>query len=315
MNGPDDDLLEDEEGNLVLDVRGKTEGERAFIAEYLRAQLRAYNFSNRSLISTYNTFSLSGALPNAIERTPISELTVKDTNVLPLKSLVDHWLRRKKDGGNSQPLLGKDCLWNLASRPRSFVFLIDDSETMHAHKDEVTQAVAALTWLLKNYTSKNCIHICFTQSPLRATMKRKSSGLHYMLQEAMNKARDTSDVTSRLREIVHEYCKLCAAAKRQYSLPGTTRFIESRYDPLATFLKSSETNGEVKPLMIYIVTDAVWQPSSDPAWAMLTAWMISTQIRLSVPPDQLSTQFISVHASPDNETKLRHVVQSLQNSQ
>jgi hypothetical protein len=149
---------------------------------------------------------------------------------------------------------------------------------MRPYWDEVRLVLHVLTYMLKG-CDKDGMDLYFTISTSKYNSK-KSSGL---LQPTQGKSLEgTSDIGSRLSSILHGYE---TALRRHETKP------RSLFGPKV-----------MKPLNVYILTDALWQPQSDAAGPIKS--MVETLKDLRSPPEQVGIQFIQFGNNPDCATKL-----------
>jgi hypothetical protein len=123
----------------------------------------------------------------------------------------------------------------------------------------------------------------FTISPLKHN-SRNSTGL---LQHIQGKSLlGTSDLGSRLTTILHDY----ETALRRHATKRWPSFGRSK---------------NMKPLNVYILTDAAWQPHSDAAEPIKS--LIGTMIEFRYPRKQVGIQFIHFGKNADYFKKLEHL--------
>lgn len=226
--------------------------------------------------------------------TPGPNVSTSSAPGLTLGSLATYRQHMKSGSSKHATLSGGDCLAPLAEPARDFVFLVDDSASMREHKHRIIKAVESLSWLLKRYDDDG-IDIYFMRSKQKAHARRKSSSdLIAPLVTAMADASGTSDVTLRLESLLHEYCE---DYKRTQDLPRTTSGLG-----LSRFMTGRRAQQRIKPRMIYIFTNAIWQEASDPTSIIKEA--ASRLDDMHAPQYQLGIQFISVGASRENQRKL-----------
>src|SRR5256885_5304034 len=139
---------------------------------------------------------------------------------------------------------------------------------MEPHWDELASVLHVLAYMLKG-CDKDGLDLYFTVA-LGKYNSKNSKGL---LQHIRGKAlRSTSDTGSRLTTILHDYeTKLRRHESTWWSgLLGKPK--------------------PVKPLNVYVLTDAVWQPQCDAAEPIRS--MVATLKELHYPRKQVGVQFI-----------------------
>lgn len=152
---------------------------------------------------------------------------------------------------------------------------------MRSHHDRVQSVLYVLGYLLKE-CDKDGMDMYFTVSLERCNSKN-SSGLLQNYRSAAHQG--TSDLGSRLSTILHGYEeKLRHHKSKRRSLFG------------------SKT---MKPMNVYILTDAVWQPLSNAAQPIKS--MVETLGELHYPSKQVGIQFIHFGNDPACFRKLQRL--------
>jgi len=249
------------------------------------------NITNELRRSISNVDGVTEAL--SATRSPLIHDSSTDSR--PVLSMRDLYLRYsdRKLGLTIAPLVNEDYLHPLADPERDFVFLLDDSATMRLHKNQVIQAVKCLSWLLKKYDNDGIDMYFMRAKGKHHASPKSSSDLHPTLLKYMTEAKGTSDVTNRLSTLLHDYTE-------RYAHSGTPR--TSTSGRWSQIFSSKPALAKPSPLMIYVLTDAVWQAESDPAELIKhTAEVLDKH---HAPENQLGIQFISVNATDENCAKL-----------
>ncbi|KAI4126118.1 MAG: hypothetical protein LQ338_003923, partial [Usnochroma carphineum] len=148
------------------------------------------------------------------------------------------WKERKKKGFRD-PLHGEENMKHVNGRDH--IFVVDNTESMERHRDNVIKVVSVLSYLLKT-SDKNGLDLYFTQST-----KKVNSGRSTKLAEAVNQVPflGTSSMRHCLSNIFDEHKNRFGSTTGNSSGGWLSR------------LNSSETR---KPLSFYILTDGIWQP-------------------------------------------------------
>ena len=165
---------------------------------------------------------------------------------------------------------------------------MDDSVSMRPYWDEVSSVLHVLAYMLKG-CDEDGMELRFTISNNKHKSK-KSTGIIQPLQG--KELHGTSDTGSRLSTILHEY---------------QTSLRQPPQNRLPFFSKAKMKLK--KPLSVYILTDAVWQPHSDVAEPIRS--LIGTLRELGSPPTQVGIQFIRFGSDPEGIKKLAHLDQGL----
>lgn len=150
---------------------------------------------------------------------------------------------------------------------------------MRPHRDDVSAVLHVLAYMLKEY-DRDGMDLYFTVSQSKYNSKTSTGLLNQYRAAAAHQG--TSDIGSRLGSILHEYeVKLRHHESRRWSL----------FAPRP-----------MKPLNVYVLTDAVWQPQSDAAGPI--ASMVETLRDLRYPRKQVGIQFIQFGKDPACVQKL-----------
>ena len=153
---------------------------------------------------------------------------------------------------------------------------------MRPHWEELDSVLHVMAYMLKG-CDKDGLDLYFTVA-LGKHNSRHSTGL---LQHIRGKAlRSTSDAGSRLTTILHDY-------------ETKLRRHETKWRP--DFWKPKP----VKPLNVYVLTDAVWQPQCDAAAPIRS--MVATLEQLHYPRKQVGVQFIHFGKDPECAAKLQRL--------
>lgn len=162
------------------------------------------------------------------------------------------------------------------------VFLVDDAASMRRHQDRVRSVLHVLGYLLKECDNDG-MDLYFTMSLAKYNAKTSSALLQGYRVAAVHQG--TSDIGSRLSSILHEYeTKLRRHESKRTSFFG---------------------NRTIKPLNVYVLTDAVWQSQSDAAEPITS--MVQTLGDLRYPRQQVGIQFIYFGDNQDCFKKLEHL--------
>jgi hypothetical protein len=159
---------------------------------------------------------------------------------------------------------------------------------MRPYWDEVSSVLHVLAYMLKGCDDDGMdLHFTISNKKYKS---RNSTGI---VQQIRGKElRGTSDLGSRLSTILHEY----QTSLRQ---PSQNR--------LSVF---SRPKAKVKkPLSVYILTDAVWQPYSDAAEPIES--LVGTLKELGFPRTQVGIQFIHFGSDLEGTQKLAYLDQGL----
>jgi hypothetical protein len=152
---------------------------------------------------------------------------------------------------------------------------------MRPYWSDVTSVLHVLAYMLKG-CDKDGMDLYFTISTSKYNSKNSTGLLHPIEGKSLQ---STSDIGSRLSSILHGY----ETALRHHE---TKRW--SLFGPKV-----------MKPLNVYILTDAVWQPQSDAAGPIIS--MVETLVDLRYPRKQVGIQFIQFGKNPNCTRKLERL--------
>lgn len=157
---------------------------------------------------------------------------------------------------------------------------MDDSITMKTHWDDVVHLFSVFAYFVKRF-DYNGLEMYFTVSENKKTFKDTSSVVSVL----KNMKHTTySNIDMRLGEILRNYKIDLERQERR---------------------KGSFWKGKVvKPLSLYVFTDAVWQDCD--AVAPIEA-MIEKQRELALPREQVAIQFIRFGNDPTGIAKLEYL--------
>jgi hypothetical protein len=161
---------------------------------------------------------------------------------------------------------------------------VDDAASMRPYWHNVKSVLRVLAYMLKS-CDDNGMDLYFTIATTRCNSKTSTGLVQHLSGKAL---KGTSDIGSRLSTILHEY----QTSLRQPISPRWFGFVQAK-------------QGTVKPLNVYILTDAIWQPQSD-AVEPITA-LIKTLQELNYPRKQVGIQFIRFGNDPEGIKKLEHL--------
>lgn len=166
---------------------------------------------------------------------------------------------------------------------------------MAPHWNEVKNVVKLLGWLLKD-NDDDGIELCFTgepSAPYRAPKQRSSTLQDRLRQRKAKELRSTTDITWRLSNILKGY--VVKLERHKNMKPGIFRSIVPR--------RNDDSN--VKPLMLYVLTDGIWEDGSDPSFVITEAAERLQQ--LDKPSDQVGIQFIRFGDDQESVKKLQRL--------
>lgn len=175
------------------------------------------------------------------------------------------------------------------------IFIIDDAATMAPYWTEVKNVVKLLGWLLKD-NDDDGIELCFTgepSAPYRAPKKRSSRLQDPLRQRSAKELRSTTDITWRLSNILNGY--LVKLERHRSMRSGTWR----------SFVSRRPEDSNIKPLMLYVLTDGIWEDKSDPSSVIKEAAARLQQ--LDKPSDQVGIQFIRFGDDQESVQKLQRL--------
>ncbi|KAL9125734.1 MAG: hypothetical protein Q9217_005105 [Psora testacea] len=191
------------------------------------------------------------------------------------------WKVKKKNGYPSS-LNGQENLTYLNGRDH--IFVIDNTESMRAHRNDVLKVISLLTYMLK-VSDPNGLDVCFTQ----ATQK-VNSGKSTKLSTAVSQVafRGISDMRTRLSHILQEH-------KNKF---GTTT------TPSGSWYRNAGPPEAQKPLSFYVLTDGKWQPNDvGPIIIALVESMRANHL----PKDHVGIQFIRFGEDSRGIDRLNHL--------
>lgn len=158
---------------------------------------------------------------------------------------------------------------------------------MRPHWDEVERLFMALGGLLKDY-DKNGIDVHFTKSEVKQTFRHRAAIKSTLRNSKPKVDAGTCDITKSLSAILHKY-RENFETKKQW-----------RQSAVGAMIKSLIS--ETKPLTLFVLTDAVWQPKSDPASAI--RGMVEFLLKHDIDAHQVGIQFIRFGYDPDLKERL-----------
>jgi hypothetical protein len=162
---------------------------------------------------------------------------------------------------------------------------VDDAASMQLHWNKVIEVLYVLAYLLKD-SADDGMALRSTSSNIEYKSKTSSGLSRHLRGRTLLR---TSDIRWCLNTILSEY---------QTSLYVPTL---DRRRPLSRKMK---LKGK-KPLSIYILIDAVWQPRSDPIEPITS--LITMLKELGFSQNQVGIQFISFGNDLDGISKLEHL--------
>lgn len=169
----------------------------------------------------------------------------------PYLNMIDGllWLNSKKASASNAALRDESYISTLADR--DFIFLIDDSRTMRAHREMTSRAVRLLSWLLKKYDQNGMDLYFMNKAGKTHARPGHSSDLQRPLLKQLDAASGVSDVSVRLVEILNEFRQRNAAGSGAAQGRGSIASIGG-----------SKTVTGAKKIMVYVLTDALWDANS-----------------------------------------------------
>lgn len=206
------------------------------------------------------------------------------------------WLNQKKGSASDATLRDEHYLNVLADR--DFIFLIDDSGSMRAHREMTSRAVRLLSWLLKKY-DKNGMSIYFMQKAEKTHARAgHSSDLQKPLLKILDSCKGRSNVTARLTQIVQEYRDRNAAGS------GAQPRKTSR-GSFASIGGGSKNVVGAKKIMIFVLTDAAWEAGTEEK-VQQNLNALGATLRLQGAPEKaVGIQFIYAEPKPEIATRLK----------
>jgi hypothetical protein len=160
------------------------------------------------------------------------------------------------------------------------VFLIDDSLSMKNHWTDVISLFSVLAYIVKNLDDDG-LEMYFTVSTDKKTFKDTSKAVSHL--EKMSQS-TYSNIDSRLQQILGKYQEDLGRSRERRG------FLRLR--------------AKVKPLSLYVFTDAAWQGCD--ATAPIEA-MIKKQLQLEFPKEQVSIQFVRFGNDAEGIKRLEHL--------
>ncbi|KAF2265882.1 kinase-like protein [Lojkania enalia] len=178
---------------------------------------------------------------------------------------------------------------------RDHVFILDNSLTMYQYWEDVVEVAKTLAWFVKR-VDKDGLELCATlpdhHNQNRYNHIKKSTDFERIALGL--KCNRPSDITDILGELLDEYGK---KLKKEDRKRGFGRAVPSFY-------------GSIKPMTIYVFTDAVWTPESDPTKDILK--MVDTLKQHSPSGStQLGIQFIQWGQKDSAWTKRLEILDKL----
>ena len=159
---------------------------------------------------------------------------------------------------------------------------------MSPYWEDVCSVLRVLAYMLKDCDDDG-MDLYFTISHNKYKFSRSKDFVQQVRRQVL---KGTSDIGLRLSTILHEYqTSLLQPQQKRRSLFG-----------------KSKSKGK-KPLNVYVLTDAVWQPHSDVAQPVSS--LVGTLKELNYPPSYVGIQFIHFGKHPEGIQKLAHLDQNL----
>jgi tetratricopeptide (TPR) repeat protein len=220
---------------------------------------------------------------------------------LPYLSIEDAklWRRdKKKTPRNADALVGGYLLNRLNSR--NHVFIIDNSISMRKHWDEAQKLIPTLAYIAKQ-VDVDGIEVYFTNSQAKK-IRKSATDLERLIIETV--PHGDEDVGSVLQSVLHEF----ESGLKSESLT-LTRPKSSRGGRGARFASFFQRDKEIRPLTIYIFTDAHLLRKDDIGSTI--EQFAETCKQFGVKRQQVGIQFISFGNDPESLAKLRHIDNNL----
>ncbi|KAI1623066.1 hypothetical protein EDD37DRAFT_651254 [Exophiala viscosa] len=203
---------------------------------------------------------------------------------------LENWvLRKKRDRDVVVPLEHKDEIMRELGL-RDHVFLIDDAGSMRKYwrgKDSVIDLAKALAYIVKA-SDKDGMDLYFTCTEGKHNVANATTMESRLASKLVNSVAK-SNMADMLGRITEEYEE---RLRRERSTPGKRK----------SFFGKSDT---LKPLNIYVFTDAVWQPHCN-VGEVITA-LTTTMKDLKYPRRQVGIQFIQFGNDPAYTEKLKNL--------
>lgn len=227
---------------------------------------------------------------------PLQLLKSTVTVYKPYLNLIDGliWLNQKKGSASSATINDEMYLNVLADR--DFVFLIDDSASMRAHREMTSRAVRLLSWLLKKY-DKNGMDLYFMQKNDKTHARPgHSSDLQRPLLKTLDSCKGGSDINIRLTQILQEYRDRNAVGT------GATPQKTSRAS-ISSIGSSGKSTIGAKKIMIFVVTDGNWDAGTEERLKGNITTFGATMAMQGAPEKAVGLQLI--YTEPKEEVKSR----------
>lgn len=189
----------------------------------------------------------NGLIPDKVQSAP------KPQVYKPCLDLIDGllWLNSKKGSASAAALRDESYLSQLGDR--DFMFLIDDSGSMRAHREMTSRCVRLMAWLLKKH-DKNGMDLHFMNKAGKThTRPGHSSDLQRPILKTLDECKGMSNVNPRLAQILAEYRGRSAAGSGSQT-SGRASFAS---------IGSTRTITGAKKLMIYVISDGNWEKGAE----------------------------------------------------
>ncbi|KAH7409344.1 kinase-like domain-containing protein [Cadophora sp. MPI-SDFR-AT-0126] len=164
---------------------------------------------------------------------------------------------------------------------RDHTFLIDNSESMKAHWEEVTILVGILAYMVKPFDA-NGLEMMYTISSSKSITSKNSSKLVTSLEKT--KPAGMSDISIRLNSILEQY------KSKIHEVYGAGSKV------------TAKARSDVRPLTLYVLTDGVWQPKCDAETPIKN--LVRKLLELKVSPKQVGVQFIYFGNNPIGKARV-----------
>ncbi|EPE26730.1 Protein kinase-like (PK-like) [Glarea lozoyensis ATCC 20868] len=161
---------------------------------------------------------------------------------------------------------------------RDHVFVVDDSIHMRPHWDEMCQLFGILTYMVKG-TDNDGLDLFFTMSD-QTFNDQDTTKLVDIVTQRKAHLEGQSDMSLRLDHILG-----------RYSMDLRNKYVLRNHN------SSDAANKEIKPLSVYVFTNAMWTHDSNPEHSIKT--MVDSLVHVGASRHQVGIQFISFGRDPE----------------
>lgn len=175
------------------------------------------------------------------------------------------------------------------------IILIDDSGSMRGHKSEMLTLLDILTYILKS-KDPNKMELLFTMDRSDECLQKHSTPLVNTVKRHFDRVESSTSRMSNMERRLEIFVKAYIQKLKGESKTGV--------------LGRLHNHASIRPISIYILTDAEWQPYSDAAEPIRE--LVGALDELEKPKEQVSVQFIQFGDDPRGTERLKKLDNGLE---